>query len=83
VWGLGINRVQNAGDRAVEVFMMMLMERPGVLETAAATPSTPDGAFEAIMRRASGGALQRGPRIEIGFDQLTGSYRLGVSTAAL
>jgi hypothetical protein len=81
MWGVGTNGLQNPGVRAVVVFMMMLMERPGVLETAAATPATPDGAFEEIMRRATGGALVRESRLEIGFDRITGSYRLGVSTA--
>jgi len=65
------------------VFMMMLMERPGVLETAAATPATPDGAFEEIMRRATGGALLRESRLQIGFDQATGNYCLGVADATL
>jgi hypothetical protein len=61
--------------------MITLLDRPEI-DLTAATPLTSDGAFEEIMRRASGGAVLRDRRIEIAFDRTTGDYRLGGAEAA-
>ncbi len=59
--------------------MIELLERTEI-DTTVATPLSSDGAFEEIMRRATQGAVLRESRLQIAFDETTGSYHLGVAT---